>query len=196
MFSWLWNLLFRMFSQPKHSYFSSSQMLHCTSRRQDVVWEPVKSCSLMTCWCRFNHQRENCSRAFNLNRPATSTVNGHHSLPLLLAHTQLFWWCYFRRWVVGCFPGGHISVTLVSTQGKVSWGSTWNFGVLQKSAFLPACQTALLVVSCSKEASAESISKASFAEGLIIISFWQTPVFISFLFCVRMLIVTIAKLNV
>lgn len=40
-----------------------------------------------------------------------------------------------------------------------------------KSAFLPACQTALLVVSSSKEASAESISKASFAEGLIIISF-------------------------
>lgn len=186
-----------MFSQPKHSYFSSSQMLHCTSRRQDVVWEPVKSCSLMTCWCRFNHQRENCSRAFNLNRPATSTVNGHHSLPLLLAHTQLFWWCYFRRWVVGCFPGGHISVTLVSTQGKVSWGSTWNFGVLQNQpSFQRVRLLSLLSAVPRRQQSAQSISKASFAEGLIIISFWQTPVFISFLFCVRMLIVTIAKLSV
>lgn len=58
------------------------------------------------------------------------------------------------------------------------------------SALLPVSQTAPFAVICSKEKSAESISKGSFAESLIIICFWQRPVFISFLFYIRMLIVS------
>lgn len=170
---------FQTVISDKTQLFFSSQMMHSTLRRQDVVVSPLNP----THWWPAGVDAVTGEKAVAVpltsNRRPDTPPAMLPSLPLLLTHTELADVTVLKH-SYHVFPWRlRFHQTLLSAQGKVSSRRMF----YQTSASLPVSQILQFTAVSSREKSAEGISETLFAEGFTVTCFWQVPGFQLSLLC-------------